>query len=66
MGEVAVKDGFLDEQEYLSLSESTGRKIKADYPVLVDGIALSDEAIKRASPGSNCSQILVALTKGME
>ncbi len=66
MGDVSVKDEYLTQQQFLALSESTGRKIKRDYPVLAENIALSDAAVDRASKHSNCSQILVALTKGIQ
>ncbi len=64
MGDVAVKNGFLDEQEFLRLAESTGQRIRADYPDLASVIAPGDESARRASPDSSCSQILLALTKG--
>jgi hypothetical protein len=66
MGEVAVKENYLSEQQLLSLLESTGKKIKMDYSVLADNISLSDEFVSRASGNSNCSQMLVGLTKGMK
>ena len=62
MGDVAVKDGVLSEPQFLALAESTGRKIRADYPQLAGVVALSDESARRASPESSCSQILLALT----
>ncbi len=66
MGDVSVKEKYLSQKQFLELSESTGRKIKGDYPILAENIALSDAAVNRASKYSDCSQILVALTKGIQ
>ena len=65
-GDVAVKENYLSEQQLLELYEATGRKLKSDYPILAENMALSDESVSRASEYSNCSQALVALTKGMK
>lgn len=66
MGEVAVKEGYLTGDKYLSLSEETGKLISERYPIVGKQLVMSDAFINSASKASNCSQILVSLTKGMK
>jgi hypothetical protein len=64
MGDVAVKEKYLSKEQFLSLTEDMGRQLKMKYSLLANNIVLSDDSVERASDSSDCSQILVAFTKG--
>ena len=66
MGEVAVKEGYITLDKYLSLSERTGAVISERYPIAGRVLMMSDAFIDSASKSSGCSQVLVSLTKGMK
>ncbi len=66
MGDVAVKEGYLTLDRYLSLSERTGAVISERYPIVGRELMMSDTFVDSASKASDCSQILVSLTKGMK
>ena len=66
LGDTAIEEGYLSEEELMLLTESTGKAISDDYPFFVSSIQLSNDSISRASENSRCSQILVALSKGIK
>jgi hypothetical protein len=66
IGDVAVEENILTKDEFLILSESTGRKLSNKYGSFVNNLIWDDEALKQASPDSDCSQIMKAINKGMK
>ncbi len=66
LGDVAEKEGYLEREQYLELLQSTGKQIKTNYPILAKSMKLSKKTMGLASEHSNCSQALVAISKGME
>lgn len=66
LGDTAIEEEYLSEENLLRLTESTGKVIRSKYPVIASNIQLSNESIGRASKNSRCSQILVALSKGAQ
>jgi len=65
MGDIATKNSYLTKQQLLSLAEKTGQELTIKYPLVAKHLLLDEASIGKASEQSDCSQLLVSLSKGI-
>ena len=66
MGDVAVEQGYLSDQQLIELSEKTGQEIKSKYPQLAETLGSIDRSIAGDLSHSNCTKVVNYLIKGMQ
>ena len=59
----AVQNGLLTQDQVKQLGALTGHELKQSYESVANKFTFSQDALKNASEGSNCSQFIVGVNE---